>query len=202
MITHLCSLAWVSLSWYYSYKSRFENNSTQEEKEKNDYETIKELVLKWRRKHWYRTITMKLYSTWRKMNHKKVHRIMKKYNLLSTIRKKNPYRNIMKATIEHRRAKNLLNREFKSWKPFTKLWTDITYIKYNGNHLYLSIIKDMISGEVLSNHLSTNLWLGIVTKTIDKLSIYQNNANIDFNGSIIHSDQWFHYTHPYFSWGI
>jgi hypothetical protein len=47
------------------------------------------------------------------MNHKKVLRLMKKYNILSKIRRKNPYKQIMKATQEHNTAKNLLNREFR-----------------------------------------------------------------------------------------
>jgi hypothetical protein len=47
------------------------------------------------------------------MNHKKVLRLMKKYDLLSIIRKKNPYAQIQKATQEHRTCKNILNREFK-----------------------------------------------------------------------------------------
>jgi len=46
------------------------------------------------------------------MNHKKVHRLMKKYDLLSIIRKKDPYAKIRKATQEHNIAKNILNREF------------------------------------------------------------------------------------------
>jgi hypothetical protein len=46
------------------------------------------------------------------MNHKKVLRLMSKYNLLAKIRRKNPYRNIMKATEEHRTKKNILNRDF------------------------------------------------------------------------------------------
>jgi hypothetical protein len=46
------------------------------------------------------------------MNHKKVLRLMKKYDLLSVIRKKNPYAKIIKATQEHRTCKNILNREF------------------------------------------------------------------------------------------
>jgi putative transposase len=47
------------------------------------------------------------------MNHKKVLRIMNKYNLLAKVRKRNPYKNIFKATKEHRTCSNILNREFK-----------------------------------------------------------------------------------------
>lgn len=46
------------------------------------------------------------------MNHKKVLRLMNKYNLLAKIRRKNPYKQIMKANQEHRTAENKLNREF------------------------------------------------------------------------------------------
>ena len=46
-------------------------------------------------------------------NHKKVLRLMNKYDLLSIIRKKNPYKKIAKATQEHRTCKNIINREFR-----------------------------------------------------------------------------------------
>jgi len=38
---------------------------------------------------------------------------MKKYDLLSIIRGKNPYAKIRKATQEHNTAKNILNRQFR-----------------------------------------------------------------------------------------
>ena len=50
---------------------------------------------------------------------------MKKYELLSIIRKKNPYSKMMKATQEHNTAKNILNREFSWIAPLKKLWTDL-----------------------------------------------------------------------------
>ena len=46
------------------------------------------------------------------MNHKKVLRLMKKYDLLSKVRKKNPYKQIAKATQEHRSMENILKRNF------------------------------------------------------------------------------------------
>lgn len=55
---------------------------------------------------------MKLYSSPRRMNHKKVYRLTKKYDCLSIVRRKNPYRNIMKANLQHRTYKNILNRKF------------------------------------------------------------------------------------------
>lgn len=127
------------------------------------------------------------------MNHKKVLRLMKKYDLLSVIRKKDPYSKIRKATQEHRTCNNILNRKFRWLKVFEKLGTDITYIKINWINYYLSILKDMISWEILSHKLSSNLWLWFV---IDTINDAKNNFNL--NWSTIQSDQWFHYTHPWY----
>ena len=124
------------------------------------------------------------------MNHKKVLRLMKKYNLLSKIRKKNPYKQIAKATQEHRSVSNILQRNFSWITPLQKLWTDISYLHYNGTRAYISILKDMITWEVISHKVSQNLWIWFVLDTIQdakkQLHIW----------SLIQSDQWWHYTHP------
>lgn len=127
------------------------------------------------------------------MNHKKVLRIMNKYNILAKIRKRNPYKNMAKATKEHRSFSNILNRDF-SWDiPLTKLWTDISYLYYNWTRAYISILKDMISWEIISHKISNNLWLEFVVDTINKA-----RNRLEF-WSIIQSDQWWHYTHPSYS---
>jgi len=184
----------VSLAWYYKHKKLIISNRTKENSEKYDLAIINYLVLKYHRKHWYRIITMLIKSEYNLvMNHKKVLRLMKKYDLLSIIRKKDPYSKIRKANQEHRTCNNILNRKFRGLKAFTKLWTDITYIKINWTNYYLSILKDMVTWEVISHKLSSNLWLWFVIETIKDA---KNNFNITW--SIIQSDQWFHYTHPWY----
>lgn len=148
--------------------------------------------MKGKYKWWYRMITMKLAQDWIIMNHKKVHRLMKKYDLFSIIRKKKPYAKIRKATQEHNTAKNILNRDFGWLKAFTKIWTDISYIKFLWNWIYLSIMKDMTTGEILSNQISANLELWFVHDTLKDLEKF------NLKWALIHSDQWFHYTHPSF----
>ena len=151
---------------------------------------IKSLALKYNKKHWYRIITMFLKSENIVMNHKKVLRLMKKYDLLAKVRRKNPYKQIQKATKEHKTFKNILNREFRWLKVFSKLWTDISYLYYNWIKAYISILKDMITGEIVSHKVSSNLWLWFVINTIEDGKKYLKSW------SIIQSDQWFHYTHP------
>ncbi len=127
------------------------------------------------------------------INHKKVLRLMKKYWLLAKIRRKNPYSQIQKATQEHRTQANILNRDFRWLRAFYKYWTDISYIHFNWKRAYISILKDMITWEIVSYKLSTNLWLWFVFETIKEA-----NNKIDLKWSIIHSDQWFHYTNPWY----
>jgi len=147
------------------------------------------MFLKFHKKHWYRMLTMDLKSKWIIMNSKKVRRLMLKYSFKTKIRVKSPYAKIAKATQEHRTCKNIINRKFGWLKAFEKLWTDITYLYYNWFRCYLSILKDMITWEVISYKVSSSLWLSFVLDTI-KL------VKINLKWAIIHSDQWFHYTSP------
>lgn len=59
------------------------------------------------------------------MNHKKIRRLMRKYNLTATIRRANPYRKMAKATQQHQTCPNLLNRRFDQGEPEKVLLTDI-----------------------------------------------------------------------------
>jgi transposase InsO family protein len=102
----------------------------------------------------------------------------------------------MKANQEHRIAPNELNREFSWISPLMKLWTDITYMRFKWKWIYLSIIKDMITAEVLSSKISDNLSLWIVHDTLKKLK--ERYTTWELKWALLHSDQWFHYTHPSF----
>ncbi len=64
------------------------------------------------------------------MNHKKIRRLMRKYDLKAKIRRANPYRRMLKATQEHRTCPNLLDRQFDQEEPGKVLLTDITYLYY------------------------------------------------------------------------
>jgi len=192
----LCIIAKVSLSWYYKHKKLILSNRTKEEREKIDLESIKEISLKSKQKNWYRMIAMLLNLKWTVVNHKKVLRLMNKYNLLAKIRRRNPYKQIMKTNQEHRIVSNRLNREFNWFSPLLKLWTDITYIRFKWRWIYLSIIKDIVTSEILSSKISDNIWLWVVHDTIKELK--EKYPSWELNNTLLHSDQWFHYTHPSF----
>jgi len=122
------------------------------------------------------------------MNHKKIIRIMKKYNLVAKIRRRNPYKAIMKKTAEHRTFPNKLDRVFTQTIPYKFFCTDITYIPFNSRIAYLSVVKDIATGEIAAWYLLPYITVELVLKTIEQMRPYQN--------ALIHSDRGFHYTNP------
>jgi len=126
------------------------------------------------------------------MNHKKIRRIMNTYGLCCKIRRKNPYKTIMKKTQEHTTLPNLLNRQFTVTLVRKVLCTDITYLYFAlGRIAYLSVIKDLATGEILAWKLSLNLEMEFVIQTVKQLQ----ETNLS-DGCMLHSDQGCHYTSP------
>ncbi len=193
VIKILCEIGHVSRSGYYKWLKDFDKP----DKDQKDYELIKEIFNNGKKKLGWRSIQMNLVNEKNiVMNHKKIIRIMKKYYLFVKIRIKNPYKHIAKKTQEHRTCENKLNREFKQEIPLKVFCTDITYLFYNGRVAYLSVIKDICSGEIVAWWLSNNLSMNIVMNTINSLK-HNNNLPLESLADImIHSDQGFHYTNP------
>jgi transposase InsO family protein len=183
----------VARSGYY----RWLKTADEEDKDHADYLAINELFKKGKSKYGFRTIKMRLWADKKMvMNHKKIIRIMKKYWLFTKIRRINPYRAIMKKTAEHRTFENILDRKFNQIVPYKVFCTDITYLFFNHRLAYLSVIKDIATGEAVGWKLSRHLEMSIVLETVENM---KNNRNLllnGFEGIIIHSDQGFHYTNP------
>lgn len=186
----MCAIANVSRSGYYKWLK----HSNNPEKDCDEYLLIKEIFDKGKRKYGFRTIQMKLLEKKIIMNHKKISRIMKKYRLFAKIRRTNPYKIIMKKSLEHRTFENKLNRNFDQSVPFKALCADITYLPFNHRFAYLSAVKDVASGEVVGWNLTRHLEMDIVLGTIENMKKYASLAS--FKDVLIHSDQGFHYTNP------
>ena len=127
-----------------------------------------------------------------RMNHKKIRRLMHKYGLSCPIRKANPYRRMAKAMKSNAVADNLLKREFKSYGPRTVFLTDITYIPFKKEFVYLSVILDAYTEQVMSYVLSDSLEVDFVLETVELL--FQNHGTSIDAMAMIHSDQGCHYT--------
>jgi putative transposase len=161
-------------------------HADQPDKDYDEYLQIKEVFDQGKSKYGWRSIKMRLET----MNHKKIQRIMRKYNLVAKVRRRNPYKAIMKKRLEHRIFPNKLQREFHQIVPFKVFCTDITYIPFHHGFVYLSVIKDIASGEVMAWNISLYLDMILVTETIRKMQLDS------YEDIMIHSDQGFHYTNP------
>lgn len=185
----LCQIAQISPSGYYRWLKRADYK-----KDELDYQIIKEIFEAGKKKLGWRPIQMKLARDNKiVMNHKKIKRIMREYGLVVKIRRRNPYKDIMKKDLEHRTCANILNRDFKQTIPGKVLSTDITYLYYGmSQKAYLSVVKDIASKEIVSWQMSSNITLKFVLDSLDDLK----NVKTLSKETIIHSDQGSHYTSP------
>ena len=156
------------------------------DKDYDDYLNVKEVFDRGKGKWGWRSIKMGIPA----MNHKKIQRIMRKYGLRTKVRRKNPYKQMMKKNLEYRIFPNKLEREFCQAVPFKVFCTDITYLPFQSHFAYLSVIKDIATGEVVAWNLSLSLEVALVTETLKNMRLGS------YEDIMIHSDQGFHYTNP------
>ena len=93
-----------------------------------------------------------------------------------------------------RTAPNRLKRRFDVKEP-DKVWaTDVTEFVTEEGKLYLSPIKDMCTGEIISYDISPSPNMSMVMKMLDTALL----SHPDHKGLMIHSDQGFQYQHALF----
>ncbi|WP_370276283.1 IS3 family transposase, partial [Exiguobacterium sp. SH5S4] len=196
LVRPLCEIAGVSRSGYYAWLNRAEAESLREERDYLDATLLKQIHDSHKGKVGYRGLYMEVLATLGvRINHKRILRLMRKYNIVTKIRRMNPYRKLSQATHEHRVVPNLLNRQFRQSEPGKVFVTDITYLPIaSGENVYLSCVKDVATREIVAHKLSASLHMDLVFQTMEKLEDHlQGNLHPE---AMIHSDQGFHYTHP------
>jgi len=125
-----------------------------------------------------------------RLNHKRVERIMGKFDLHAKIRRRRYPKNYY-LTLKENPAElpgNVLSRNFSAEGPMQKLVTDITYLPTDEGWLYMAAVMDLWNREVVSYRISPHINLELVKDVIDKLKSYR--------GTLIHSDMGWTYTHP------
>ena len=120
-----------------------------------------------------------------KINHKVVLRLMRKQNIRSIARKRNPYRQIQNRYGAIHTYANLLRQNFKAQKPNQKWGTDITYIRTQQGFVYLTIIKDFFDGSILGHAMSRNFSIRMVLQALRSAASSSHSAC----GVILQSDQ-------------
>ena len=185
-VLSLCKFFNVSKSGYYKYLK------SNQYKDIEALNLIKQIQDKCKRRYGYRRVGIAIENKYKiHFNHKKVLRIMNKYNLLSKIRRKYMYRKPNEVMYKYA---NLYEQNFKAETINQKWTTDISYIITPDGRLYLSVIRDVYDGFVIAYKYSVIQDLKLVADTV-RLAI----KNTKVANTILHSDQGFQYTsHMYY----
>ncbi|QYR68150.1 IS3 family transposase [Fusobacterium animalis] len=181
----LLKIAGISKSVYYYYIDKKDID----EKNKDIIEKIKEIYYANKGRYGYRRVTLELKNQGLNINHKKVQRIMKKFNLQSIIRKKRKYSSY-KGQIG-KIADNHIKRNFEATAPNQKWFTDVTEFNLRGEKLYLSPILDAYVRYIVSYDISRSPNLEQINHMLN-LAFKENES---YENLIFHSDQGWQYQH-------
>ncbi|MBQ7240664.1 MAG: IS3 family transposase, partial [Bacilli bacterium] len=182
-LSNMCAAIEISRKTYYKYRNA-------DDPDYLDYLMIKKVFDDSKGTYGYRRITEGLKIEYGVIfNHKKVARIMRKYNIKPEYIKRIGHISVYRR-IEDNVRPNLLKRNFKT-DSLIKIWdTDITYLIYNGKRLYLSTIIDLYDRHVVAYKISKYNNIPLVINTLNEAIAKEK----DVHGLIIHSDQGFQYT--------
>jgi len=176
----MCDVLEISVSNYYKYRSTVDPDY-------EDYLVIKKVFNENKKVYGYRRITGELRDEYGWLvNHKKILRIMKKYDVMAKyIKDIKP--NYSRKYAEEQSQSDQLKRNFQQ-----KGWvTDITYLtlQRNGKRAYLSTILELETRDWVTYRISYQNDLKLVMDTLNEaISITK-----DLNGLVLHSDQGFQY---------
>ena len=181
----MCQFLGVSRSGYYDYVKRL----VQPARNADLAEIIREQQEKCDKTYGYRRM-WKWLAKVKKIhrNPKTILRIMRKYELLSEIRRRRKWRQVGQQLHKY---ENLLNREFQTSRPNHKWVTDISYIHTGQGILYLSIIRDLFDNSIVAYKTGTSQSVNLVLDTIRLAMQKEKKVAAELQ---LHSDQGSQYT--------
>ena len=187
-IKEMCAFFEVSRSGYYDYIKKMDIPDKDEELAQE----IAECQQRCTKIYGYRRVHIWLGKVKnRHCNPKTVLRVMRKYGLLSEIRRRKKYKRMSQYLHIY---DNHLNRDFYANKPNQKWVTDISYIHTAQGVLYLSAIRDLFDNSIVAYKTGTDQTVNLVLNTI-KAAKDKEMVTTELQ---LHSDQGFQYTsHAY-----
>lgn len=181
-----------SSSFHYAFKHVYE---------KTDTTLVAEIknIVSVNKDYGYRRVVLALRNKGIIVNHKKVQRIMQENNLQCTAydkrtRKYNSYKGLVGKVAKHK-----LKRRFNTDRPFQKIATDVTEVRWGSQSIqeraYVTAYLDLYSGEVLSWNISLSPSVKFVVDPLNEL--INKRPNLAYR-MVVHSDQGLQYQHAKF----
>lgn len=184
-VSVMCKFFEVSRSGYYDYVKRL----GMPEKDAPLAAEIAQIQKKCRNTYGYRRMQISLENKGIHRDPKTILRVIKKYGLLSEIRRRRKW--VQMGQHIHK-YENLLNRNFAASRPNQKWVTDISYIHTKEGVLYLSVIRDLFDNSIVAYKTGTEQTVNLVLDTI-KLAMKKEKKTVAAELQL-HSDQGFQYT--------
>ena len=182
-ISVMCKFFGVSRSGYYCFKKRLGETDRDAVVAKE----IEECQRRTDKTYGYRRVWKWLKGRNIQRDPKTVLRIMKKYGLLSEVRRRRQWVNLGQQVHKY---ENLLNRQFRAVRPNEKWVTDISYIHTKEGILYLSMIRDLYDNSIVAYKTASRQTVNLVLDTI-RLAMKKEKVAAELQ---LHSDQGFQYT--------
>ena len=177
----MCKVLEVSRSGYYAWKNRPKSARSLENEELSGL--IREIHQKSRRVYGSRKVKKELEDRGKRVNHKRVERLMKKEGLRSKVAKK------FKATTNSSHtlpvAENILNREFQAERPGEKMVSDITYLWTDEGWLYIAGVLDLYGHKIVGLSMGERMTKDLVISALEEA---YNRSGKPY-GTLIHSDR-------------
>ena len=184
-ISVMCRFFGVSRSGYYGFVQRL----GRPEADADLAELIRECQTCCGQTYGYRRVWLWLRQKDIHCNPKTILRVMKKYSLLSEIRRRRKW---VQMGQQIHRYENLLNRQFQTDSPNSKWVTDISYIHTKQGVVYLSMIRDLYDNSIVAYKTATQQTVNLVLDTI-RLAMRREKKRVAAELQL-HSDQGFQYT--------
>ena len=184
-ISVMCRFFGVSRSGYYEYLRRCKRPDV----DSVLADLIRECQKQANKTYGYRRVHLWLKERSIYKNPKTILRIMRKYELLSEIRR---HRRWTQTGEQVHKYENLLNRNFFAVRPNQKWVTDISYIRTGQGFLYLSMIRDLYDNSIVAYKTDSRQTVNLVLDTI-RLAMKKEKKRVAAELQL-HSDQGFQYT--------
>ena len=184
-VQKMCRVIGASRSGYYRWKIQ-PQSKRQQENEKILIE-IKESHKNSRRAYGSPRITVELKAKGMKCGENRVALLMKTHGIVGKAKKK--FKATTNSTHALSVAENLLKQNFATEKPNTVWVSDITYVWTSEGWLYLAVILDLFSRQVVGWAMSDRLTSGFVVKALYQ-AIGRRHPSL---GCILHSDRGIQY---------
>lgn len=185
----------ISMSTYQYWQTKFAQPNKDEEKLKS---VIRSIFDQYKGRYGVRRVSACVRKYYAALdmplpNHKLVQRLMHEMNLKCTKYNHRTRKYDSSKGPSGKVAKNKLHRRFMSNRKYQKMVCDITELKSaNGQKVYLEIIKDLATNQILTWQLATHPTLKFALAPLRRLLNNFQHPNYQVT---LHTDQGWHYQH-------